>query len=51
MLCDIELDPLVIATDTIPIDIMEMGYPAICGINHIGEDVGCFLHACLVILA
>lgn len=53
MLCDIgiKLDLLVIATDALTFDIMEMGYLAICGIDHVGEDFGCLLHTCLVIIA
>jgi len=52
MLCNtIELDPLVIAPDTLPLDIMEMRYPTVRGFHHIGEDVGCLLHTGLVILA
>jgi len=39
MLCNIiELDPLVITTDAFSLDIMEMGYPAVRGIDHVGED-------------
>ena len=35
----IKLDPLVIAPDALPLDIIEMGYPSVRGVNHVGEDV------------
>jgi Lon protease-like protein len=47
----IELDSLVIPTDALPLDIMEMRYPTVRRVDHIGKDVGGFLHTCLVILA
>jgi hypothetical protein len=46
----IELDPLMIAPDALPLDIIEMGYPTVCRVNHVGEDAGCSLHTGLVFL-
>jgi len=47
----IELDSLVIPTDALPIDVMEMRYPTVRRFHHVGEDVGCLIHTGLVIFA
>lgn len=34
----IELDPLVIPPDTLAFNVVEVGYPAVRGFDHVGED-------------